>query len=106
MEAGQGQGNGCSAQEPLSYELFHGIYVQKMVVIAPPKMSLGDWTDQDIVSESQKFGTVYESIASEMGLRFLNACGWDLPLCYDGVHLTEEAHLRFAEKTLLLKNAS
>ena len=34
MEAGQGQGNGCSAQEPLSYELFHGIYVQKMVVLA------------------------------------------------------------------------
>ena len=73
-------------------------YVQKMVVIAPPKMSLGDWTDSDIVSESQKFGTVYESIASEMGLRFLNACEWDLPLCYDGVHLTEEAHLRFLRK--------
>ena len=34
MEAGQGQGNGCSAQESLGYELFHGIYVQKIVVLA------------------------------------------------------------------------
>ena len=48
-------------------------------------MSLGDWTDSVIVNESNKFGTVYEAIASEKGLTFLNACEWDLPLCYDGV---------------------
>jgi len=73
-------------------------YVQNMVLVAPPKMSLGDWTDPDTVKESHKFGTVYESIAGEKQLRFLNACEWELPLCYDGVHLTEEAHLHFAEK--------
>ena len=75
-------------------------YVQNIVLVAPPRMSLGDWTDPDIVRESQKFGAVYGPIASEKGLKFLNACEWDLPLCYDGVHLTEEAHLRFAEKIM------
>lgn len=73
-------------------------YVQNMVLVSPPWMSLGDWTDPDTVKESHKFGTVYESIAGEKQLRFLNACEWELPLCYDGVHLTEEAHLHFAEK--------
>jgi lysophospholipase L1-like esterase len=75
-------------------------YVQRMVLVAPPKMSLGDWTDPAIVDESHKFGTVYEAIASEKELKFLNACEWNLPLCYDGVHLTEEAHLHFAEKII------
>ena len=55
---------------------------------------------EDILRISDKFGTVYEAIASEKGLKFLNACEWDLPLCYDGVHLTEEAHLHFAEKII------
>ena len=77
-------------------------HVQRMVLVAPPKMSLGDWTDSVIVNESNKFGTVYEAIASEKGLTFLNACEWDLPLCYDGVHLTEEAHLHFCRKNHVL----
>jgi len=76
-------------------------YVQNIVLVAPPRMSLGDWTDPDTVKESHKFGTVYESIAGEKQLRFLNACEWELPLCYDGVHLTEEAHLHFAEKIII-----
>ena len=76
-------------------------YVQNMVLVSPPRMSLGDWTDPDTVKESHKFGTVYESIAGEKQLRFLNACEWELPLCYDGVHLTEEAHLHFAEKIII-----
>ena len=75
-------------------------YTQSMVLVAPPNMSLGDWTDPDTVKESYKFGAVYEAVASEKSLRFMNACEWDLPLCYDGVHLTEEAHLRFAEKII------
>ena len=75
-------------------------YVHSMVLVSPPKMSLGDWTDPDIVGESQKFGVVYEPIASEKGLKYINACEWDLSLCFDGVHLTEEAHLRFAEKII------
>ena len=75
-------------------------YVQNMVLVAPPKMSLGDWTDPERVRESQKFGTVYEAIARELGLGFLNACEWELPLCYDGVHLTEEAHLSFAKEII------
>lgn len=77
-------------------------YVQNVVLVAPPKMSLGDWTDPEIVSESQKFGTVYEAIARELGLGFLNACEWELPLCYDGVHLTEEAHLSFAKEIIFI----
>ena len=80
---------------------FNPEYVQNMVLVSPPRMSLGDWTDPDTVKESHKFGTVYESIAGEKQLRFLNACEWELPLCYDGVHLTEEAHLHFAEKIII-----
>ena len=75
-------------------------YTQRMILIAPPRMCMGEWTDQAIVSESNKFGREYEAIAQEQGIAFLNACEWELPLCYDGVHLTEEAHLRFAEKII------
>ena len=34
-------------------------YVQNMVLVAPPKMSLGDWTDPEIVSESQVSGSFH-----------------------------------------------
>ena len=75
-------------------------YIQKVVLLSPPRMCLGEWTDPVIVNESLKFGTVYEAVALEQGVDFLDVSEWDLPLCYDGVHFTEEAHLSFAENLI------
>ena len=75
-------------------------YTQKMVLIAPPRMCIGDWTDAATVDESLKFGAVYGSVAPELGMAFFDASKWELPLCFDGVHLTEEAHLHFAQKII------
>ena len=72
---------------------------EKLLLLAPPSMTAGEWVSSDsLLRESQKLSQVYRKLASEMGLRFLDAAGWDIPMAYDGVHFTEEGHRRFAER--------
>nr|WP_300184868.1 hypothetical protein [uncultured Agathobaculum sp.] len=39
----------------------------------------------------------YCTLAAARSLSFAYTGTWDIPLCYDGVHFTEEGHRRFAE---------
>ncbi|MFQ9412268.1 MAG: hypothetical protein ACLR1T_16240 [Evtepia gabavorous] len=34
-------------------------------------------------------------MAEQLGIRFADAGKWDIPLAYDGVHLTEQGHRAF-----------
>ena len=72
---------------------------EKLLLLAPPPMTAGEWVSSELlIRESQKLNQVYRKLASEMGLRFVDAAGWDIPMAYDGVHFTEEGHRRFAER--------
>lgn len=68
-----------------------------IVLIAPPLMARGTWTDERIVDEVKRLAPLYRELASDLGVSFLDASSWPLELCFDGVHLTEEGHRVFFE---------
>ena len=71
----------------------------KLLLLAPPPMTAGEWVSSDsLLRESRRLCRVYRELAEELGIRFLDAAGWDIPMAYDGVHFTEDGHRRFGEQ--------
>lgn len=69
----------------------------KIVLIAPPPMIWGEWVqDQELIDDSIRLAALYKDLAMKLGIRFLNADLWKVPLCFDGVHFTEEGQQVFA----------
>ena len=68
-----------------------------IVLIAPPSMVQGTWTDDRIVDEVKRLAPLYRGLSADLGVSFLDASSWPLELCFDGVHLTEEGHRVFFE---------
>ena len=61
-------------------------------------MKRGAWVPDDgLVEESKELSRQYEGLAKRRGIWFADAGEWDIELAYDGVHFTEEGHMRFAE---------
>lgn len=70
---------------------------EKVLLIAPPPMVFGDWVqDEELVEDSLTLARCYQDLAARLGVRFADAGAWDVPLAFDGVHLTEDGHRRFA----------
>ena len=42
----------------------------------------------------------YEALCGEKGIRFIDSGAWDVPMSYDGVHISVEGHKLFAEHML------
>jgi lysophospholipase L1-like esterase len=79
-----------------------GVSASDILLIAPPKMSRGTWVEEErLIEESKKLGTEYGAVAKELGVRFADTGKWDLDLCFDGVHLSEAGHLKFADNMFL-----
>jgi lysophospholipase L1-like esterase len=69
-----------------------------ILLIGLPSMTRGAWVPDDgLVKESKAMARRYEALAAQRGIRFADAGKWDIDLAYDGVHFTEEGHVRFAE---------
>ena len=74
---------------------------RKLLLIAPPPMSLGEWVSElRLVQASQTFARYCEDLAGRLDIPFADAGKWDIPLSHDGVHFTEQAHRSFAESLL------
>ena len=71
-----------------------------LLLIAPPAMDPGLWTDTRTVEESLRLGDYYRYVADYYKLRFVDASQWGLPTCRDGVHLTAIGHQVFAENLM------
>jgi len=71
-----------------------------LLLIAPPAMDPGLWTDTRTVEESLRLGDYYRYVADYYKLRFIDASQWGLPTCRDGVHLTAIGHQVFAENLM------
>ncbi|MBQ7703111.1 MAG: hypothetical protein IJT40_01920 [Firmicutes bacterium] len=69
----------------------------EVILISPPSMALGTWTDEAIIEEMKRLAPLYRELASYFGVRFLDTAEWPLEFCFDGVHLTEEGHRVFYE---------
>lgn len=71
----------------------------KIRLIAPPLMQYGAWVNEErLYQESRRLGSVYQRLAEKWQLDFTDAGKWELPVVFDGVHLTEEGHRIFAER--------
>ena len=71
----------------------------RLILIAPPPLCRGEWVcSDDLILRSKSLAEEYRTAAARLGIRFLDAGAWSIPLCYDGVHFTEEAHRAFAEQ--------
>ena len=70
----------------------------QLLLIAPPPMKRGEWvTEENLIAESVKLAESYQALSQKLGIAFVNAGQWNVPLAFDGVHFTEEGHRAFAE---------
>lgn len=68
-----------------------------IVLIAPPPMVLGEWVTPELIESSRALADHYCALSRRLGVRFLDAGRWNIPMCFDGVHFTEEGHRLFAQ---------
>ena len=74
----------------------------KCILIAPPPLCRGEWvTDEALICRSIELCDAYRGVCARLDVRFLDAGQWGIPLCYDGVHFTEDGHRLFAEHVRL-----
>lgn len=74
---------------------------EKILLIAPPPLALGEWVpDEQLIEDSAVFSQLCAAIARRHGVSFANAGEWNIPLAYDGVHFTEQGHRTFAARLL------
>ena len=71
---------------------------RKVVLVAPPAMVWGEWVqDEELIADSRRLAQLYEALSIRLGIRFLDADGWNIPLAFDGVHFTQAAQEVFAD---------
>ena len=69
----------------------------QILLVAPPGLQPGAWiTEKSVLTESAAFAEHLRKLSHTYGTHYLNADEWIIPLTYDGVHFTEEGHIRFA----------
>jgi lysophospholipase L1-like esterase len=74
-----------------------------VLLIAPPTMTMGAWVeDPDLIIDCRTLADGYRSLSQRLGIRFADAGEWNIPLAFDGVHMTEEGHQKFAENLFVL----
>jgi lysophospholipase L1-like esterase len=77
----------------------------KLLLLAPPQMQRGAWVNEEkTLRESQKLGEEYRKVAETLCILFVDTGKWEIPLTFDGVHLSEEGHRKFAQELIAYKN--
>lgn len=70
-----------------------------ILLLSPPTMSFGTWVlDQELIEDSVALARLYQNLADELGIQYASTGEWNIPMAYDGVHMTEDGHRIFAEK--------
>jgi lysophospholipase L1-like esterase len=70
----------------------------QIVLIGPPRMRPGAWiTDARLLEDCVRLNAAYGNVAEKLGVRFVDATGWDIEVTFDGVHYSEQGHQTFAE---------
>ena len=74
-----------------------------VLLIAPPLIGREDsfsLEEQLLYKESLLLGALYEQLALQRRLSFVNTGEWNIPMGFDGVHFSEEGHRIFADRML------
>lgn len=69
----------------------------KLYLLAVPPVTI---TERGLKEAAEKLNRRYAQLAEELKVSFIDTAAWKLGIAYDGVHLTEEAHHRFAESLI------
>ena len=76
-----------------------GLNLSRILLIAPPSMCLGQWVpSQSLMDASKELNGHYKTLSQRLGIGFANADAWNIPLAFDGVHVTEQGHRLFAQQ--------
>ena len=101
------QGLSAKAASARMIHFISGINIdnENILLVSPPPFTDGLWIeDAKYIEYSIQLGHFYKEISQKLGINFIDSSQWNIPLCYDGVHFTEEGHKIFAEnmhKTIL-----
>lgn len=69
-----------------------------VLLVAPPPMKRGAWVPSDaLVEGSVLLADAYRTVAERLGVAFVDTRNWNIDLCFDGVHFSEEGHRSFAK---------
>lgn len=69
----------------------------KILLIAPPFLRPGEWVSStELIRASENLSEGYRNLAENLGVGFADAGEWNIPIAFDGVHLTSEGHRCFA----------
>lgn len=75
------------------------IDLKKVLLIGPPLLQPGEWVPtEELVISSRELNKAYKDLSTRMNMRFVDAGEWELPVAFDGVHLTCEGHRIFAKE--------
>ena len=55
-------------------------------------------TTKILMDASKELNTYYETLSKRLRVGFANADTWNIPLAFDGVHITEQGHRLFAQQ--------
>ena len=98
------QGNSVEAVAQRMEAFLTRIPLEKsqIVLIGPPRIKPGAWiTDDRLLEDCVRLNAAYRTVAEKLGVRFVDATGWDIDVTYDGVHYSEKGHQTFAEQLFL-----
>ena len=71
--------------------------IRRTLLIAPPSMEEGLWTNDRIIRASQEMSVYYRTVAEYYRTAFADTSDWIIPTCHDGVHFTVIGHQVFAD---------
>lgn len=63
------------------------------ILLSPPPIDIPEFAES-----AELLSKAYSQVADTRGILFLNTQTWNLPLSFDGVHLSEDGHRYFAEQ--------
>jgi len=94
------QGGGVNSITQCMESFLSGLQIEKnkILLIAPPPMQLGDWVpNKELIDVSVRLIPSYEALAKRLGVQFIDSSLWQIELAQDGVHFTRAGHKKFAE---------
>jgi len=86
---------GCAIRmEQFMRRLLNQSCTSRFLLVSPPPMTIGAWTnDTEVIKTSQELSAYYKIVAQRLDIDFVDTMDWDVALTFDGVHFSEEGHL-------------
>ncbi len=72
---------------------------KRLLVLSPPLLQRGDWAMEDtLLAEARALSQELSAAMSLVNADFIDTSSWQLPMAYDGIHLTQAGNRVLAER--------